>query len=334
MDATQIRKDTQMKAIVCTKFGSPEVLKLEEVAKPVPGDSEVLVEVRAAAVTFSNLMLVKGEPFVGRLMGLGLLRPKEKIPGSDIAGRVEAVGVNVKRFRPGDEVYGDLSGCGRGGFGEYVCAPENALALKPANLSFEEAAAVPEAALVALQALRDSGQIKDGQKVLIYGASGGIGTFAVQIAKSFGAEVTGVCSTRNVDLVRSLGADHVIDYTKADFTQNGQLYDLIVATAGYRSIFDYRRALRPGGIYVSTGGAMAQTFQALLLGPLISMTGDKKMSAMLVKPNQDLAFMKELIEAGKVKPVIDRCFPLNETAKALRYYGKGHARGKVVVTHA
>jgi NADPH:quinone reductase-like Zn-dependent oxidoreductase len=323
-----------MKAIVCTEYGPPDVLKLEEIDKPVPGDDEVLVEVRAASVTYSCLMLVRGEPFVGRLMGLGLLKPKHSIPGADIAGRVVAVGRNVKQFQPGDEVYGDLSNCGRGGFAEYVCAPENALALKPANNSFEEAAAVPEAALVALQALRDNGQIQPGQKVLINGASGGIGTFAVQIAKSYGAEVTGVCSTRNLDLVRSLGADHVIDYTKEDFTQNGQRYDLILATAGYRSIFDYKRALTPKGNYVSTGGSMSQTFQALLLGPLISMTGEQQLGAMLVKPNQDLAFMKTLIEAGKVKPVIDRCYPLSEAAEALRYYGKGHARGKVVITNS
>jgi NADPH:quinone reductase-like Zn-dependent oxidoreductase len=276
-------------------------------------------------------MGVTGEPFAGRLMGMGLLKPKQKIPGGDIAGRVEAVGRNVKQFQPGDEVFGDLS-LGRGGYAEYVCAPKNALALKPANISFAEAAAVPEAALVALQALRDKGQIQPGQKVLICGASGGIGTFAVQLAKYFGAEVTGVCSTRNLDMVRSLGADHVIDYTKEDFTKNGQQYDLIVATAGYRSIFDYKRALSPKGIYVATGGSMAQVFQALLLGPLVSMTGSKKLGSMMVKPNKDLAFMKELIEAGKVKPVIDRCYPLSEAAEALRYYGEGHARGKVVIT--
>jgi NADPH:quinone reductase-like Zn-dependent oxidoreductase len=327
-----VNLEETMKAIVCTEYGPPEVLQLEEIPKPIPGDGEVLVEVHAASVTYSNLALVKGEPFVGRLTGLGLLRPKEKIPGSDIAGRIEAVGKNVKRFQPGDEVFGDLSGCGRGGYAEYVCAPENAVDLKPANSSFEEAAAVPEAALVALQALRDKGQIQPGQQVLIHGASGGIGTFAVQIAKSFGAEVTGVCSSRNVDLVRSLGADQVIDYTQQDFTISGQRYDLIVATAGYRSIFDYRRALNPKGVYVSTGGALAQTFQALLLGPIISMTGSQKLGAMLVKPNKDLGTMKELIEAGKVRPIVDRCYPLSEAAEALRYYGEGHARGKVVIT--
>jgi NADPH:quinone reductase-like Zn-dependent oxidoreductase len=321
-----------MKAIVCTEYGPPDVLKLEEVHKPTPGEDEVLVKVQAASVTYSTLMMIKGEPFVGRLMGQGLLKPKLNIPGADIAGRVEAVGANVKQFQPGDEVYGDLSRCGKGGYAEYVCAPEKAFAPKPANLSFAEAAAVPEAGLVALQAVRDKGQIKAGQKVLIYGASGGIGTFAVQIARYFGAEVTGVCSTRNLEMVRSIGADHVIDYTKEDFTQNGQQYDLIVATAGYRSIFDYKRALRHDGIYVSTGGTMAQTFQALLLGPFVSMSGGKKLGAMLVVPNKDLAFMTDLIEAGNVKPVIDRCYPLSEAVEAMRYYEKGHARGKVVIT--
>ncbi|MCK9592467.1 MAG: NAD(P)-dependent alcohol dehydrogenase [Methanoregula sp.] len=320
-----------MKAIVCTKYGPPDILKLKEVPKPTPGDDELLVKVYAAAVTFSNLALVSGKPFVARLTGLGLLKPKTRIPGSDIAGRIEAAGRNVKKFVPGDEVFGDLSGCGRGGLAEYVCAPEHALAQKPANISFEEAAAVPEAALVALQALRDTGQIQKGQKVLIYGASGGIGTFAVQIARYFGAEVTGVCSTRNVEMVRSLGADHVIDYTKEDFAKNRQQYDLILATAGYRSIFDYKRALSPRGIYVATGGSMAQIFQGILLGPLLS-TGGKKMGSMLVEPNKDLDFMRELIEAGHVKSVIDRCYPLRETAEALRYYGEGHARGKVVIT--
>ena len=319
-----------MKAIVCTKYGPPEVLRLEEVPMPSPGDSEVLVKVHAAAITFSNLALVSGKPFVARLTGLGLLRPATRIPGSDIAGRVESAGRNVKKFVPGDEVFGDISGCGRGGFAEYVCVPEHSLAQKPANISFEEAAAVPEAALVALQALRDSGQIKKGKQVLITGASGGTGTFAVQIAKYFGAEVTGVCSAGNADLVCSLGADHVIDYTKEDFTKNGQLYDLILATAGYRSIFDYRRALGPGGIYVATGGAMAQIFQGILLGPFLS-TGGKKMGSMLVEPNRDLDFMRDLIEAGRVKPVIDRCYPLHKTAEAFRYYGEGHARGKVVI---
>ncbi len=320
-----------MKAIVYTKYGSPDVLQLKEVAKPTPKNNEVLVEVRASSVNFSTLGFVRGKPFMARLWS-GLLKPKFK-PGNDIAGRVEAVGRNIKQFRPGDEVFGDLSGCGFGAFAEYVCAPETALALKPAKLSFEEAAAVPEAALVALLGLREKGQIQKGQKVLIYGASGGIGTFAVQIAKSFGAEVSGVCSTRNLAMVLSIGADHVIDYTKEDFVKNGQQYNLILATAGYRSIFDYKRALCPGGTYVATGGAMAQIFQALLLGPLLSLTGNKKLTNLYMTPSRkDLLLMKELIEAGKVKPVIDRCYTLRQAAEALKYYAHGHAGGKVVIT--
>jgi NADPH:quinone reductase-like Zn-dependent oxidoreductase len=263
----------------------------------------------------------------------GLLKPKYTILGKDLAGRIETVGGDVKQFQPGDEVYGDLSACGFGTFAEYVSVPENALALKPANISFEEAAAVPEAAVVALQGLRDEGQLRSGQKVLIYGASGGIGTFAVQIAKSFGAEVTGVCGTKNLEMVRSIGAAQVIDYTQEDFTKNKKRYDLILATAGYRSIFDYKRALSPKGIYVVTGGSMAQIFQPMFLGPAISMAGTKKMRNQSNKPNQkDLVFMKELLEAGKVVPVIDRRYPLDEVAEALGYYGEGHTKGKVVIT--
>jgi NADPH:quinone reductase-like Zn-dependent oxidoreductase len=274
---------------------------------------------------------VTGEPFGVRFY-TGFREPKVR-PGKDIAGRVEAVGRNVKQFQPGDEVFGDTGLHGWGAYAEYISVSEDAFALKPANLTFEEAAALPEASVVALQGLRDEGQIQPGQKVLITGASGGIGTFAVQIAKSFGAEVTGVCSTRNLDMVRSIGADHVIDYTQEDFTQNEQRYDLIVATGGYRSIFDYRRALSPEGIYVATGGAMAQVFQAMLLGSFISMAGSKKMGNLQMKPNQeDLVVMKELIEAGKVKPVIDRRYPFSEVAEALLYYGEGHSQGKVVIT--
>jgi len=311
-----------MKAIVYTKYGPPDdVLELKEVEKPTPKDDEVLVEVHASSVNFNNLANVKGKPLVARLWS-GLLKPKDKIPGGDVAGRVETVGRNVRQFQPGDEVFGELSLYGCGAFAEYVCVPEKVLALKPANISFEEAAAVPQAAAVALHGLRDKGQIQPGQKV-----------FAVQIAKSFGAEVTGVCSTRNLDMVRSIGADHVIDYTQEDFTQNEQRYDLILATAGYRSIFDYKRALSHKGIYVSTGGAMAQTFQAMFLGPFISMTGSKKMGALMPKENpKDLVFLGELLKAGKVVPVIDRRYPLSEVAEAIRYYGEGHARGKVVIT--
>ena len=322
-----------MKAIVYTKYGPPDVLELKEVEKPAARDNEVLVKVRAASVNFPDWSLLRGKPFIVRLMSGGLLKPKNKILGADIAGRVEAVGRNAKQFRLGDEIFGDISACGSGGFAEYVSVPENALALKPASTTFEEAAAVPMTAVVALQGLRDKGQVQPGQKVLINGASGGIGTFAVQIAKSFGAEVTGVCSTRNVDMVRSIGADQVIDYTREDFTQNEQRYDLILAAGGYRSIFDYQSALSPKGIYVMAGGSMAQIFQAILLGPWISMTGSKKMGNLAAKPNpQDLFFVKELVETGKVVPVIDRRYPLREAAEALRYYGEGHARGKVVIT--
>jgi len=322
-----------MKAIVRTRYGPPDVLKLEEVPKPTPGDDQVLIRVHAASVNAADWHLLTADVFLVRLMGRGLLRPKNKILGADIAGRVEAVGRNAKQFKPGDEVFGDIFQSGGGGFAEYACAREDALALKPASLTFEEAAAVPLAAVTALQGLRDKGKIQPGQKVLINGASGGVGMFAVQIAKSFGAEVTAVCSTRNLDMVRSIGADHVIDYTKEDFTKSRQRYDLILAANGYHPILDYRRALSPKGIYVMSGGSGAQMFQALLLGPWISMIGSKKMGALSAKANpRDLAFVKQLLEAGKVKPVIDRRYPLSEVPEALRYLGEGHARGKVVIT--
>jgi NADPH:quinone reductase-like Zn-dependent oxidoreductase len=323
--------EVAMKAMVYTRYGPPKDLNLEEVEKPAPKDDEVLIKVQAASVTFGDLAAVKGEPFMVRL-SLRLREPKYKILGKDIAGQIEAVGANVKQFGPGDEVFGDISGCGWGAYAEYVAVPENAIALKPKNLTFQQAAAVPESAVVALQSLRDKGHIRAGQKVLIYGASGGIGTFAVQIAKSFGADVTGVCSTRNLELVCSIGAEHVIDYTKEDFARNGQRYDLILATAGYRSIFDYQRVLSPKGNYVATGGSMAQIFQPMLLGPWLS-TGGRRMSNLAMKPNKkDLTFIKELIEARKVSPVIDKSFPLSELPEALRYYGEGHSRGKVVIT--
>jgi NADPH:quinone reductase-like Zn-dependent oxidoreductase len=324
-----------MKAMVYTEYGPPDVLQLEEVDKPTPKDDEVLVKVLATSINYPDWSLLRGDPFLIRLMAGGLLKPKNTILGADIAGRVEAVGRNVKQFQPGDEVFGDISACGFGGFAEYAAVLEDALALKPTNVTFEQAAAAPMAAVVALQGLRDKGQIQSGQKVLINGASGGIGTFAVQIAKACGAEVTGVCSTRNLEMVRSIGADRVIDYTRIDFARDGLHYDLILATAGYRSIFDYRRALSPGGRYVVTGGSMAQIFQPMLFGPLISMTSNKKMGNLSAQPNQeDLVSVKELFEAGKVVPVIDRRYPLDAVAEALRYYGEGHARGKVIITHS
>jgi NADPH:quinone reductase-like Zn-dependent oxidoreductase len=319
-----------MKAIVYTKYGAPDVLRLIEVEKPAPKDDEVLIKVQAASLNAYDWHLLKADLFVVRFMGGGLLKPKNKILGADVAGRIEAVGRNVKQFKPGDDVFGDI---GHGGFAEYACARENRLATKPANLSFEEAAAVPMAALTALQGLRDKGRIQSGQKVLINGASGGVGTFAVQMAKSFGAEVTAVCSTGKMDMARSIGADQVIDYTKDDFTKNGQHYDLIFVANGYHPILDYRRALAPKGIYVMAGGTTAQMFQAMVLGPWISMVGSKKMGGVTAKVSQkDLVFIKELLEAGKVRPVIDRRYPLSEAAEALRYLGERHARGKVVIT--
>lgn len=322
-----------MKAIVCTKYRSPEVLQLAQVEKPVPKDNEVLVEVHAASVNKFDWIVMRGKPFLVRLMGFGLIKPKNRIPGADVAGRVEAVGKDVKQLKPGDEVFGDLAGRGLGGYAEYVCAHEDAFALKPANITFEEAAAVPMAALTALQGLR-KGKIQPGQKVLINGASGGVGTFAVLIAKSFGAEVTAVCSTRNLDVARSIGADHVVDYTQEDFTKNGQHYDLIIAANGYQPISAYKRALSPKGIYVMTGGSGAQIVQAMFLGPLISKTGSKKMGSLgTARINkEDHAFLSGLLEAGKIVPVVDRRYPLSQVPEALRYLGEGHARGKVVIT--
>lgn len=323
-----------MKAVVYDKYGLPDTLRLAEVAKPAPADGEVLIKIHASSVNFSDWAMVRGKPFLVRLMTGSVFKPGYPILGKDVAGRVEAVGQDVHQFKPGDAVYGDLSDCGFGAFAEYVAVPETAVALKPDNLTFETTAAVPEAAVVALQGLRDKGHIQAGQKVLINGASGGIGTFAVQVAKAFGAEVTAVCSTRNLDMVRSIGADFVIDYTREDFTRSGKQYDLILAAAGYRSLFDYRRALRENGRYVVTGGSMAQIFQPMYLGPWLSRSNGQAFVNLTNKPNQqDLTFMKEIIESGKVVPVIDRCYPLHEVAAALSYYGEGHSQGKVVILH-
>jgi 2-desacetyl-2-hydroxyethyl bacteriochlorophyllide A dehydrogenase len=319
-----------MKAIILTQYGSPDVLQFKEVEKPVPKDGEILVKIQAASANPLDWHLMRGAPFLARLAG-GLRKPKDPRLGADFAGRVEAVGTNVTQFQPGDEVFG----AGTGSFAEYASVPENTLALKPTKSSFEEAAAIPVAAITALQGLRDKGQIQSRQKVLVNGASGGVGTFAVQIAKAFGAEVTGVCSTRNLDLVRSIGADHVIDYTQEDFTKNGQHYDLIYDAVGNRSVSDYKRALNHNGTCVIAGFQnLPRLFEHMVLGPLRSRTGNKKVGLMgLAKMNQkDLVFVKELLEAGKVVPVIERRYPLRETAEALRYLEEGHARGKVVIT--
>jgi NADPH:quinone reductase-like Zn-dependent oxidoreductase len=323
-----------MKAIVYEKYGPPEVLQLREVAKPIPKENEVLVRIHATCVNSPDVSMSRGEPFLARLWS-GLCKPKYHILGSDIAGRVEAVGKDTNRFQPDDEVFGDISGCGWGGFAEYVSVPESVLVPKPTNLTFEQAAAVPLSAVVALQGLRDKGQIESGHKVLINGASGGIGTFAVQIAKALGAEVTGVCSTRNLEMVRSIGADHVIDYIQEDFTQNGQRYDLIFTVVGHRSVFDFNRALSPKGIYVGSTNSAALLFQTMLLGPFITMNSNKRMTNLMAKTDiEDLVFLKELIEAGKVVPVVDRCFPLREVSDAVRCYEEGHSQGKVVITVA
>ncbi|WP_409294083.1 NAD(P)-dependent alcohol dehydrogenase [Peribacillus sp. SCS-26] len=320
-----------MKAVICEKYGSPQVLEVKEIKKPVPGDHQVLVKVHASSLNFGNLVLLKGKPFPARF-AFGLTKPKYPVPGGDIAGTVEAVGKHVTLFREGNEVFGDLSVCGWGGFAEYAAVPESALALKPDNISFEEAAASPMAAVTALQGLRDKGKIQPGQKVLIYGASGGVGTFAVQIAKAFGAEVTGVCSTRNVEILRSIGADYVIDYTKEDFTLNEGHYDLILGVNGSNSMSAYKRALKPNGHFVHVGGSESQFFQALFLGPLISRTGSRSFNHLLQRANQqDLNEVKELLQSGKVKPVIDKRFSLSEIVEAFQYFGEGHAQGKVVV---
>ncbi|MDH4190945.1 MAG: NAD(P)-dependent alcohol dehydrogenase [Betaproteobacteria bacterium] len=321
-----------MKAIVYDTYGPPEVLRLEDVEKPSPRDDEVLVRVHAASVNAADWRLMRADPFLVRLY-CGLLKPSRfRILGADIAGRVEAVGGKVGRFRPGDEVFGDVFASHLGGFAEYKCARESELVLKPANLSFEEAAAVPLAALTALHGLRDKGRIQPGQQVLIHGASGGVGTFAVQLARYFGAEVSAVCSTAKREAARALGADHVIDYTREDFSRGARRYDLILAVNGNRSIFDYRRALTRGGTYVMAGGHSAQLVQALLLGPGLSLLGKRRMGALTSVPNQrDLHFLKELLEAGRLRPVIDRRYPLSELREAIRYLEAGHAKGKVVI---
>ena len=319
-----------MKAILCTEYGPPEVLQLQEVERPTPKENQVLVKVHAASINAGDWREMRANPFVIRLTGGGLRRPKDPRFGTDVAGRVEAVGENVKQFRPGDEVFG----CAAGAFAEYALAREAYVAPKPSNTSFDVAAAVPVAGLTALQGLRDSGGIRPGQKVLIQGASGGVGTFAVQLAKSFGAEVTAVCSTRNQDMVRSIGADHVIDYTKEDFTRNPQRYDLIFAANGYHWISAYKRALNPQGIYVCAGGSMPQFFQAILLGSLMSRSGGKKLGTMGIAKviQKDLVYLGELLEAGKIVPLIDRRYTLGEVPEAIRYVEETHAQGKVVIT--
>jgi NADPH:quinone reductase-like Zn-dependent oxidoreductase len=325
-----------VKAIVRGRYGSPDVLELTEIDKPEPGDDEVLVRVHAASVNPADWHFLRGTPYIARLQ-LGLRKPKDRVLGCDVAGQVEAVGKNVTMFRPGDDVFGSPFMHGLGAFAEWICISEDLLAPKPAALSFEQVAAVPLAASTALQGLRDHGRIETGYKVLIIGASGGVGTFAVQIAKSFDAEVTGVCSTRNVDMVRSLGADHIIDYTKEDFTQSGQQYDLIFQLAGTRSPSECRSALTSNGtLVISSGesegrwiGPVDRVIKALVLSALVS----QKLATFTVKPNrEDLQLLKQFIEDGTLTLVIDRTYQLARVPEAIRYLEEGHARGKVVVT--
>lgn len=322
-----------MKAIICKQYGPADLLRFEEVATPSPADDEVLIKIHAASVNPLDWRLMRGDPFLVRFF-CGLFKPKHEIIGSDFAGQIEAVGKDVKQLKIGDQVFG-ARGFAGGAFAEYVCSLEDQLVLKPANVSFEQAAAVPVAAVTALQGLSDKGKIQSGQKVLIDGASGGVGTFAIQIAKAYGAEVTAVCSTRNLDIARSIGADHVIDYTKENFTRSRQRYDLILAANARHSTLDYRRALNPDGICVKAGGkpSLSGALEDLLLGPLLSRFENEKTYSFIAKGSQkDLLVLADLLEARKVVPFIDKRFPLSQAPEAIRYLEEGHAQGKVILT--
>jgi NADPH:quinone reductase-like Zn-dependent oxidoreductase len=319
-----------MKAILYDQYGSPDVLKLEEVEKPTPTDDELLIKVHAVSVNRSDWEGLRGKPLYARLGGLQ--KPANKILGSDVAGRVELVGKNNSQFKPGDEVFGEMWDY-HGGFAEYVCTRGKAWTLKPTGMTFEEAAAIPQAGVIALQGIRDKGQVQPGQKVLINGAGGGAGSFAVQLSKLYGAEVTGVDNTGKLNFMRSLGADHVIDYTREDFTKNGKQYDLILDLVALRSVFDYKRALQPNGSYYAVGGSVATFFQILFIGPWIKRTAGRNIRILAVQRNrEDLVDITELCETGRVVPVIDRRYPLSDVPEALRYLGEGRAKGKVVIT--
>ncbi len=320
-----------MQAMIWTAYGPPDVLQLQEVEKPAPEDNEVLIKIHAASINSWDWELLRGTPYPNRLM-FGLLRPRKiNILGCDIAGRIETVGKKVKQLQPGDEVFGDISQCGWGGFAEYVCASENALAIKPATMTFEQVAAVPQAAVLALQGLRQ-GKIQSGQKVLINGAGGGMGSFAIQLAKWFGAEVTGVDSTNKLESMRSLGADHIIDFTREDFTKNGHYYDLILDVMAQHSFFEYKRALSPEGVFIMVGGTMSLASLLLIMRPIISKISSKKMGLLLHKPDiSDLDFLKTLFESGKVMPVIDKRFKLEEIPDAHQYIEDGLKSGNVII---
>ena len=318
-----------MKAIVLTEYGSPDVLELREITKPCPKDDEVLIKVHATTVNDWDWCFMRGKPYAYRLF-FGLLKPKVRVLGAEVAGVVESVGSNVTEFRPGDEVYGDISESGFGGFAEYVCVRKDALSSKPAEMTFEQAAATPHAAMLALQGLVDVGGIQTGQRVLINGAGGGVGTFGVQIAKQYDAEVTGVDGADKLTLLRSMGFDHVIDYRREDFTKTGP-YDLILDAKTDRSTFKYARALAPNGTYVTVGGQTIRLLQALLLGPLFSRLASKNIRVLALKPNKGLAYINDLFEAGKLKWAIDGPYPLSEAPQAIQYFGEGKHKGKVVI---
>lgn len=320
-----------MKAVAYYQYGSPDELQMVDIPKPTPNADEVLLKVHATALNAYDWRMLRAEPFIVRLVTGGLLKPSRNILGIDVAGRIEAVGSNITQFQPGDEVFGDISATGKGGMTEYIALPEKSLALKSPKMTFEEAAAFPMASVTTLQGLRDGGKLQPGQSVLINGASGGVGTFAVQIAKALGAEVTAVCSTSKMELARELGADFVIDYTQEDFTQNGKQYDVIYAANGYQPLAAYQRALKPSGYYVMVGGNGKQFFEAILLGGWMS-RGGQKMGIFSAKPSQaDLEIMRGWFDDGKVKPIIDSVYPLSEAADAVRYLERGHARGKLII---
>lgn len=319
-----------LKAIAHASYGSPDVLHLTEVAKPIPADNEILVKVHAVSVNRSDWEALTGKPLYARMNGLR--KPRQQVLGSDVAGRVEAAGKDHREFRPGDEVFGEMESY-LGGFAEYVCTRGKDWALKPPTMTFEEAAAIPQAGVIALQGIRDQGQVQPGQSVLINGAGGGAGMFAIQLAKSYGAEVTGVDNTGKLDFMRSLGADHVVDYTQDDFTMNGRQYDLILDLFAYRSAFDYVRALKPGGRYYAVGGSVATLLQILAIGPWLRRIRNKSLRVLVVRRNRsDLVYVTQLCQAGKLVPVIDRTYPLSEVPEALRHLGEGRAKGKVVIT--
>lgn len=330
MSTSSPTQKNTMKAMVYGKYGQPEVLRLEEVEKPSPNDDEVMVKVHASSINDWDWGLLRGKPLVNRIPGIK--SPSNLILGCDVAGVVEATGKNITKFQPGDEVYGDLSGNGFGCFAEYVCSRENALAIKPASMTFEQAAATPQASGLAMQGLFDIAQVKPGQQVLINGAGGGAGSFMVQIAKSLGAEVTGVDSTIKLEMMRSIGADHVMDYTKEDFTKTGQRYDLILDNAAHHSPFDHRRALNPNGAYAMLGGGSWRIFQGISVGSLISIFGNRKIRMVFLKSNKHLEAFKELFEAGKVVPTIDKIYPLSDLTDAFRYFGNSLQTGKIVIT--